>query len=454
MKVLKGRLLQIATGQTDLPPEEVSAYRAEFARRGYQVPDYSHAQQVGDILSQSLSWIEKIKPENATCTCKTLAKEMNNDGPATVRRRRDSYYVPRMMENKTAISEAMKAVRGWTGVLGLSAGLMPDRLVIPWIAGKIDAACVESEKLQAPTRSKAVGFSSAFKATGTPRFVTAAQLQHDIKTLAGKLPPDVTAIAGVARSGLAVATMVSMYLHLPMLTIRQNSHDIQETGNGWRLGRFNHVKPNAAHICVIDDTCMTGNSLKAITPLVKTLGRATTATVYCNPLARTKPDIFAVELGWPHLLEWNLFNSVLSPNMATDFDGVLCRDCYPGEDDDGERYLNFIRTAEPNYLSRKVPIPLIVTARIEKYREETLAWLARQQVQCRQLVMHPATTLQERNRDNIAAFKARHFEQWASQHKRQGPPPLGFIESEDWQAREIAKTTGRMVICPATAGVY
>ena len=304
------------------------------------------------------------------------------------------------------------------------------------------------------TQRRRGGFASAFHATGQPRFVTSAQLQQDILTLIGKLPADITAIAGVARSGLAVATMVSMYLHLPMLTIRQNSHDIMETGNGWRLGQFKHVSPKTSHICVIDDTCMTGNSLKAIRPLVEKLGRVTTATVYVNPLANVKPDIWAVGLGWPHLLEWNLFNSVLSPNMATDFDGILCRDCRPDEDDDGVNYLNFIRTAEPRYVIRRTEIPLIITARIEKYRQETMDWLQRHGMRVKRLVMHPADTLQQREQDNIAAFKAREVARWAESHYMQGPAPLGFIESEDWQAREIARLSRRMTICPGSGKVY
>ncbi len=55
-----------------------------------------------------------------------------------------------------------------------------------------------------------------------------------------------------------------MYLHLPMLTIRQTAGDVLPTGNGWRLGGSKHVDPSTEKIAIIDDTCMTGNSLKAI----------------------------------------------------------------------------------------------------------------------------------------------------------------------------------------------
>lgn len=289
------------------------------------------------------------------------------------------------------------------------------------------------------------------------RFVKAAQFQTDILNLIAQIPPDITAIAGVARSGLSAATMISMYLHLPLIAIRQSRHDIIETGNGWRLGGNRHVDRKAGRILVVDDTVMTGNSIKAIRPLVQQeIGDHLFAAVYVNPAAHVKPDIWAVDLPWPHILEWNVFNSILSPSMALDFDGILCHDCPRGSDDDGQKYLEFIRNAKPLYVPRRTPVPLIVTARIEKYRAETLAWLDRHGIKCRNLVMHPAQSLRERERDDIPAYKARHFIEWARRPQPMIKPYI-FFESDDWQARRIgdlAKGQDRVVICPATAGVY
>ena len=115
--------------------------------------------------------------------------------------------------------------------------------------------------------------------------------------------------------------------------------------------------------------------------------------------------------------------------------------------------MNFIENAIPRYLTRKVEIPLIVTARIEKYRKPTVEWLNKHGVRFRQLIMHPAKTLAERNRDDIPAFKARHFEHWAQRHHAV-PKPLMFIESDDWQSRRINEITGRLVVCPNSAAVY
>jgi hypothetical protein len=199
---------------------------------------------------------------------------------------------------------------------------------------------------------------------------------------------------------------------------------------------------------------MTGNSLKAIKPLInREFGNAVYAAVYVNPKALLKPDIWSVDLPWPHILEWNVFNSILSPSAGMDFDGILCHDCPSGSDDDGPKYLEFIRNAKPLYMPRRCPIPLIVTARIERYRAETEGWLRRHGIRWNWLVMHPAATLAERRRDNIAAYKARHYSAWAAKHKAT-PGPIIFFESEDGQAREIAKLSKLLTICPHTAGCY
>jgi len=303
-----------------------------------------------------------------------------------------------------------------------------------------------------PFKRTRSGNPFAYNGRGTPEFVTTARLMEDAKILASKLPADASLIVGVARSGLTVASMVAMILHRPIEIVRQSRNDLIEGGNGWRL--TGNTTANGP-VVVIDDTCMTGNSLKHVMPLVRKVHpNAISATVYCNPHARQKPDIWVRDLPWPHLLEWNLFNSVLSPNMAVDFDGILCHDPQTSaDDDDGPRYERFLRETKPLYLARKVPIPLIVTARVEKYRPQTEAWLKRYGVQCTRLVMAPWATSAERRRHDMAEFKAEHFRAFIRQHKRGLKPPL-FVESDRHLAARIAKLSGGLVVCPAAGRCY
>jgi hypothetical protein len=95
----------------------------------------------GAELAKSLAWVEKVKPDTAACDCENLAAEMDLDGKAKCRERRDSYYLPALMANKAKIVDAMRLDGGVTGVIGLAVDLVPDVLVRAWIGRKFDAAC-------------------------------------------------------------------------------------------------------------------------------------------------------------------------------------------------------------------------------------------------------------------------------------------------------------------------
>lgn len=285
---------------------------------------------------------------------------------------------------------------------------------------------------------------------GLPQFITTSRLMEDTKLLASKIPADVQGIIGVARSGLCVATMVAMLLHRPLTIVRQSTHDIVDAGNGWRLSGNTHG--NGPHV-LLDDTVMAGNSFKHVTPIVqKRFPNLITAAVYVNPAAKHKPDMWVHDLPWPHILEWNVFNSIMSPAMATDFDGILCRDCRADQDDDGEKYLDWMTNVEPLYLTRRSPIPLIVTARLEKYRGVTTAWLNKWSVTFNELVMAPWGTLAERRAQNIPAWKAGYVSKFCAKRHQINPPM--YVESDPGQAQEIARLSRCLTVCPSAGACY
>jgi orotate phosphoribosyltransferase len=179
------------------------------------------------------------------------------------------------------------------------------------------------------------------------------------------------------------------------------------------------------------------------------------ASVYCNPNAVVKPDFWIEDLEHPCFLEWNFFNSMFTKNIATDFDGVLCHDCSIEQDDDGEKYIDFIKNAKPKYLMRKDEIPLIITARLEKYREETEKWLHRYKIRFKKLIMHPALTLEERNKDNIVKYKSKYISEWEKTviNRNMWIFPI-FIESNDFLARKIAEETNIIIVCTDSLKCY
>lgn len=298
---------------------------------------------------------------------------------------------------------------------------------------------------------------SAFvSGSGNPRWLSVSDLMKDTLKLIPKLPKDIDAIIGVSRSGVPSASMLAMMLHLPLYIFRQSEKDLVYAGGGWRIHGLNVNQEDniqTKHPVVIDDTVFTGSSNKtARTILGPKFDKITFASIYVNPKARNFPDIWSVDLPWPHILEWNVFNSVLTPNSAFDFDGILCEDCKPHEDDDGPNYLNFIENAKPKYIVRKTHIPLIVTARIEKYRPETEEWLRRHKINFNTLIMHPSKTLAERRKEDIPLYKAQHYINFCK--KRAAPEPHVFFESDDRQAKRIAQISRKLVVCPSSGRCY
>ncbi|WLD15118.1 hypothetical protein [Planctellipticum variicoloris] len=104
-------------------------------------------------------------------------------------------------------------------------------------------------------------------------------------------------------------------------------------------------------------------------------------------------------------------------------------------------YQDFLENAQP----RRVPsMPLrgIVTNRLERHRPETEAWLKRHRIPYESLQMSPHATFAARDHAGDAAFrKAAAYDA--------DPSLLLFVESDDQQALEIARRTGRPVFSTA-----
>jgi len=270
-------------------------------------------------------------------------------------------------------------------------------------------------------------------------FFTTDELAADSYKLLCQIPYDIDLLLGVSRSGLIPASVLSMQLHIPMMTISKNS--VAQAGSGWRLQR--EQVENPSKILVVDDTLYSGRSLSIVKEVVEKFypnSEILTCAVYVHPKSIEKVDFYVEMLPGRHYLEWNFFNSIAVSRCIYDFDGILCEDIAPQDDDDGERYIKALQNAIPKYLVRREPIPIIVTARLEKYRELTLQWLKKWKVSCKKLIMGPWKNNRERGkRTEISKFKAAVY---SSYHQNL------FVESDPLQAREICEMTGKEVLCP------
>jgi uncharacterized HAD superfamily protein len=215
--------------------------------------------------------------------------------------------------------------------------------------------------------------------------------------------------------------------------------------HGLRLSNTGRKYPKAGPLVLVEDSINTGNSLWAY---YKHCPPGTlTAVVYANPAHDRQPDFCAQPLPLPHFFEWHYFGSKFCERTAFDLDGVIAEDCPAQDDDDGPRYAHWMETVAPRSLPRTYAAGAIITARLEKYRPQTEAWLARHGVRYKELVMGPWPTKADRSREYSARrHKAFHFQRF--------PGFELFIESDAKQAAEIHAATRRPVICNQTGQLW
>lgn len=169
------------------------------------------------------------------------------------------------------------------------------------------------------------------------------------------------------------------------------------------------------------------------------------AVVYAHPTGRSAVDFTVAVLPGQHFLEWNWPNTGHAEQMAFDFDGILCEDIPIEDCDGGSRYERALENAKPLHLPRRKPIPLIVTARHERFRSVTEAWLDRHGVRAQRLIMRDWSYANgQHDSSAIARWKAEHY-------KRSGLSL--FAESDPTQARLIAELAKKPVLCPAAGRV-
>jgi uncharacterized HAD superfamily protein len=269
-------------------------------------------------------------------------------------------------------------------------------------------------------------------------------LARDSRALIGRLPPEIDAVAGAARSGLMPATTIATALHLPLYSIADGR--VVDPGHG---NRMRQKRPEPRCVLVVEDTASSGRSIAAHGqtaarhwPHAKILR----AAIYATANGAKNCDIYQRLYPRPHFLEWNFPNAWIYANMGFDFDGIFCEDCPPEADDDGGRYDEFLRNAIPKYLPRKYPVKMICTARLAKWRPQTEAWLRRHGIHVQNLEMGPWPTQADRRRgrdiDRFKAFCLKNSSCYA------------FCESDPAQAESICRLARKPVLCPAAKRLY
>ena len=274
-----------------------------------------------------------------------------------------------------------------------------------------------------------------------------AHLAEDMRTWSATLPRDIDLVVGVPRSGLLVANLIALYRNLPLADLEGLLQgDLLATGPRCSTPLDESgLATRSLNILVVDDCVSTGAAMREVAAQVAPLRTQHTVLLgaaYYDPRAEVPMDVAFEPLHMPYVFEWNLMHSWVIEHGCLDMDGVLCHDPTPEQDDDGPAYERFLEGAEPYLLPTKT-IARIVTARLEKYRAPTEAWLERHGVRYEELIMAKYPSAAERDADGRhGPFKA---EVYRSDKRYQL-----FVESEAEQARQIARWSGKPVFCVDT----
>lgn len=264
-----------------------------------------------------------------------------------------------------------------------------------------------------------------------------------------RLPRDLDLIVGVPRSGLLAANMLSLITNLPLADLDGYlERRIVSAGRTKAHDRLTRSFDDIRTVLILDDSINGGEAMAKARARVEGAGlghKCIFAAVYGIRPEHENCDLVFEVLPQPRLFQWNLMHHKFLESACVDIDGVLCRDPTREENDDGARYVDFLLNATPLHLSTR-RIRTLVTSRLEKYRAQTEAWLARHDVRYDELVMLDLPNAEARRKANAhGLFKAEYYKK---------SDAIVFIESELPQARKIAHHSRKPVICLETHTLF
>ena len=253
------------------------------------------------------------------------------------------------------------------------------------------------------------------------------------------IPRNIDLVVGIPRSGLLPASLLATYLECPLTDVDGLlSKRLFSTGRT-RAHNIDFAWDPSMHVLIVDDSIDTGKSVETVKDYLKDLSyRLTYCAVYASPDTDNKVDVYLEICPKPRVFQWNIMHHHIISESCVDIDGVLCRDPLPEENDDGERYQQFLVEVEPLFIP-SIKAKCLVTNRLEKYRDLTEQWLAKYQIQYEDLVMMNVATKEERLRlGRHGAHKSEVYKASAAKL---------FIESSLKQSIEIASRSGKPALC-------
>ncbi|MSS10793.1 phosphoribosyltransferase [Clostridium sp. WB02_MRS01] len=273
-------------------------------------------------------------------------------------------------------------------------------------------------------------------------FRTVADMNACINKYIGKVPHDVDLIVGIPRSGMLVASLLGLYLNLPIVDLHTFlDGKVYQTGTTRKQKKWIGSVDEAKHILVVDDSISTGEAMKNAKSALQKLSlrcKITYSVIYAVPTAASLVDFYFEICNHPRIFEWNYMHAWTLEYACVDIDGVLCEDPGIQEALSKYKYEEFIANAAPKLLPTK-KVGYLVTSRKEQYRQATEAWLEKNNVEYNNLVMLPEKKASDvMGNVEYGAYKAEIYKKTNC---------FLFIESNYEQAVKICELSGRQVFC-------
>lgn len=224
-----------------------------------------------------------------------------------------------------------------------------------------------------------------------------------------RIPEDIDLIVSIPRSGLLIGTLIAEYTNKASTDLFSYLADVDNYKlNVGSFAPATSVK-TAQNILLVDDSMGVGITMDKAKDLVRKKNptcKIITCVGWVEPFSTNKVDIYFSILR-DQFFPWSVLKRGIS-DACCDIDGVLTEDV-PGEfDDDGEKYINFLKNQKPKFRPDR-KIHTLVTGRLEKYRAITEEWLRQHNVQYGNLIMLNLHNKQEKMKQDTGNFKAEVF---------------------------------------------
>ncbi len=263
-------------------------------------------------------------------------------------------------------------------------------------------------------------------------YINTCELNAHCMDWASQLPR-FAAICGIPRAGTVIASLLAQYQNNHLISV----NDLLGGKQSWKEPlRRNCPAATTDTILVVDDTVATGERMNKTREQLKHLPYDFRFAAYLVVDPNSVDYFYRTDPASQHLFQLNIFHHWFDSSIMTDLDGVLSEDwTHDYETGDLEQvYFNHLENARC-LMRPTFPMHTICTGRLEKFRPQTMAWLAKHGIEYRNLIMFPASRPEDRRDVGI----------WKGQIYRNSNAGL-FVESCPHQSRQIRDTSGRQTL--------